>query len=255
MWRFNIDDPNPTSWTGRIIFKSNPGCNLDTTTGRKIFYPPDVTLEKGNYEILSFGTGDREHPEETDVINRFYMVKDKSSIETMPVLTECNLYDVTEDEYQAEGTTSTRKGEILAALDVAYGWLIKLNLYSGEKSLAAPVVFYKVAYFTTFNPTASGDPCQAGFGTARLYAVDYLNGNAVFNFYLPNDTFDAEGNRIAVLRRPDRSLGIGTSIPSGVIITFIGGEAVAYIGVGGGVFAPQLSSTKSIIPTTWKIVF
>ena len=253
MWRFDIDNPNPASWTARIIFRSNPGNDL--TTGRKIFYPPDITLEKGNYEMLSFGTGDREHPDEVDVLNRIYALKDKSSIETMPILTESNLVDVTIDELQAEGTTQVRKDEILSALDAAYGWLIKLNLYSGEKSLATPVVFYKVAYFTTFNPTATGDPCQAGFGTARLYAVDYITGNAVFNYDLTNDTFDAEGERVVALRRTDRSLGIGTAIPSGVIITFIGGTAVAYIGVGGGVNVPDLTTTRSVVPMTWKIVF
>ena len=44
MWRFNIKDSNPSNWSGKIIFKSNPG--KDGTTGRKIFYPPDVSLEK-----------------------------------------------------------------------------------------------------------------------------------------------------------------------------------------------------------------
>ena len=130
--------------------------------------------------MLIFGTGDREHPDEEAVINRIYAVKDKSAIETMPILTECNLYDVTTDELQAEGTTQQRKDEILSQLNAAYGWLIKLG--TGEKSLAVPVVFYKVAYLTTFSPTATGDPCQAGFGTARMYGLSYTTANAVFEF-------------------------------------------------------------------------
>jgi type IV pilus assembly protein PilY1 len=76
MWRFDIGDPSVASWTGKIIFNSNGG----TSDHRKIFYPPDVTLEKddGNYEMLLFGTGDREHPKVTTVINRLYAVKDKN---------------------------------------------------------------------------------------------------------------------------------------------------------------------------------
>jgi type IV pilus assembly protein PilY1 len=72
MWRFDIGDLNKdgnsetSEWTGKIIFSSNAG----TGDQRKIFYPPDITLEKdsGDYEI--FRNGDREHPKETLVLNR-----------------------------------------------------------------------------------------------------------------------------------------------------------------------------------------
>ena len=43
MWRFNIKGSTPSSWSGKILFKSNPG--RDSSAGRKIFYPPDVSLE------------------------------------------------------------------------------------------------------------------------------------------------------------------------------------------------------------------
>jgi len=242
MWRFDISNPNPANWSGRIIFQSNPG--NDSTTGRKIFYPPDVTLEKDNYETLFFGTGDREHPQEETVINRLYAVKDKNLTGT--ILNENDLYDVTSGELQATGTTEERKAEILSALNLAYGWLIKLNLNSGEKSLSTPIVFYKAAYFTTFSPISSGDPCEAGFGTARMYALDYTTGNAVFNLDLSADN---------VISNTDRSEVIGSAIPSGVIVTFIQGTGVAYTGVGGGVDRPPLPNTRSIVPIYWRTVF
>jgi type IV pilus assembly protein PilY1 len=244
MWRFDVYDPNPANWTGRIIFESNPGS--DGSAGRKIFYPPDVTLEKGNYEILFFGTGDREHPVEDTVINRLYAVKDKNLIGT--ILNENNLYDVTTDELQGD-ITETRRNEILSQLNDAYGWLIKLNLNAGEKSLSAPVLFYKTAYFTTFSPIAAGGPCDVAFGTARMYMVEYTTGNAVFNLDLTNDT-----NGIKI-QRSDRSEIIGTAIPSGVIITFVQGTAVAYTGVGGGVDMPPLPNTRNLLPLNWRIVF
>jgi type IV pilus assembly protein PilY1 len=244
MWRFDIDDPSPSNWSGRIIFASNPGS--DETTGRKIFYPPDVTLERGDYEILIFGTGDREHPQEETVINRLYTVKDTNP-ET--AFSESDLYDVTEDLLQDEDTSQEDKDEILSSLNAADGWLIKLNSNSGEKSLATPVVFYGAAYFTTFSPLPGSDPCQAQFGTARMYALDYKTGCAVFNLDLTNDTTGIK------IEKTDRSGEIGTAIPSGVIITFIQGKAVAYIGVGGGVHMPPLLKTKSIVPLNWQIVF
>lgn len=243
MWRFDISDPNPTNWTVRKIFVSNPGS--DSTTGRKIFYPPDITLEKGDYEIVFFGTGDRENPKDEIIVNRLYAVKDKNLVGT--ILTETNLYDVTTDELQTT-TDATRKNQILSLLNSADGWLIKLD--AGEKSLSAPVVFYKTVYFTTFSPLASINPCDATFGTARMYVLQYTTGNAAFNLDLTNDT-----GGIKTIVKSDRSEVIGTAIPSGVIITFIQGKAVAYTGVGGGVKMPPLPYTKSLIPVNWRIVF
>ncbi len=249
IWRFNICDPtypdplspshcdaDPANWTGKIIFKSNPG--YDGTTRRKIFYPPDVTLEAGDYEMLFFGTGDRENPKEpnpsTRAVNRLYAVKERNP-ETP--LQESDLVNVTNG--------------LAAGTQVQNGWYIILE-NTAEKSLATPVVFYKTAYFTTFTPSGDaivGDPCYVGEGTGRLYALKYNTGNAAFNFDLTNDV-DGE-----VKSKSDRSLIMGTAIPSGVIITFVGGTAVAYAGVGGGVFSPELESTNPLVPMTWRIVF
>ncbi len=247
MWRFDIGDPNPSNWTGKIIFDSNAG----TSDKRKIFYPPDVTLENdgGNYEMLFFGTGDREHPKETAVLNRLYALKDRG----LPtILTESDLVDVTTDQLQDPNTTQEQKTALLNNLPLKKGWLIKLDESPGEKSLSIPVVFYGVVYFTTFSPTVGSetDVCFVGEGTSKLYALRYKTGNAVFNFDLANDT---EGK--PVLSRSDRSMVVGATIPSGVIITFIGGSSVAYMGVGGGVHRPKLISERSLVPVNWRIVF
>jgi len=246
MWRFDTSNSNPLNWTGKILFRSN------TATGdaRKNFYPPDVTLEKDTvyYEMLLFGTGDREHPKDSTVVNRLYAVKDKNP--TTP-LTESDLVDVTLDLLQDSGTSQTEKDSILTQLRSKSGWVIKLDLNAGEKVLAPPVVFYKTAYFTTFAPTfgSETDPCFVGEGKARLYILNYATGNAAFNLDLTNDI----GGE--VVKRSDRVGVIGTAIPSGVIVTFLRGQAVGYVGVGGGVFAPRLPSTKSLIPVNWRILF
>jgi type IV pilus assembly protein PilY1 len=115
------------------------------------------------------------------------------------------------------------------------------------------VVYSKVAYFTTFSPSseAVGDPCFVGEGTAILYAMNYATGQAVLNFDDPTDL----GIGAPPSTKSDRSTTIGTAIPSGVVVTVIGGRVTAYIGVGGGVYKPTLSSAKSLFPMTWKLVF
>jgi hypothetical protein len=99
-------------------------------------------------------------------------------------------------------------------------------------------------------PENTSDPCLLGEGSARLYALNYLNGNAVFNFDPGNDS------TLPVLAKSDRSSTIGSAIPSGAIIAIIGGETSAgYIGVGGGMYKTPLKTTNVIIPISWKQKF
>jgi type IV pilus assembly protein PilY1 len=247
MWRFDISGSDTTKWGGKIIFESNPG--YDGSTGRRIFYPPDVTLENdnGNYEMLFFGTGDREHPSDKTIINRLYAIKDKNP--STPYNETNDLVDVTSDLLQTG--TPDEKIWTLTQLNAKNGWFIQLiPSNSGEKCLASTVVFSKTAYFTTFSPATDapvgGDPCYVGEGTAKLYELGYKNGNAVYNL---------DGSLDNEISMSDRSEVIGTSIPSGVIVTFVWGEAVAYTGVGGGVDTPHLTSSRSIYPMSWQIVF
>jgi len=55
-----------------------------------------VTLEVG-YEMVLFGTGDREHPNDKIVVNRLYAVKDKNLTDTPSgrAYIESDLYDAT----------------------------------------------------------------------------------------------------------------------------------------------------------------
>jgi type IV pilus assembly protein PilY1 len=210
-----------------------------------------VTLEnQGSYhEMLFFGTGDREHPKNPTVMNRLYAVRDRNAFS---VLSENDLVDVTEDLLQDPNASEAEKDVVRSQLVTGNGWIIKLDSNPGEKSLSPAVVFNKVVYFTTFAPTAesaNGDPCYVGEGTARIYMLRYNTGNAAFNLDLGNDMGGM------VVSKGDRSIIIGTAIPSGVVVTLIQGTAVAYTGVGGGVYKPMLSDTREIIPIDWQIVF
>lgn len=258
MWRFDINpkdkDGNPLPWTGKIIFKSNPE---GTTNPRKMFYPPDVTLESdnnGDYEMLFFGTGDREHPKTTTIIDRLYAVKDRNLADKNPAVAyaESDLVNVTDDLLQNSSKSMAEKNALLAQLKDKGGWFITLDSMSGEKALSAPVVFYKTVYFTTFSPTSGveTDPCFVGEGTAMAYALNFRDGTAIFNLDLTNDTGGKK-----VITKSDRSSVIGTAIPSGVIVTVIEGKAVSYVGVGGGVYSPRLANTSSLVPLNWRIVF
>ena len=247
LWRFDVDDLNKNNWSGKVIFDANPGA--DASTGRKIFYEPDVVQENG-FEYVYFGTGDRAHPNHTGIHDRFYAVKDTNPADP---LTEDDLVDVTSDVLQDPTATTVEKDQVRADLESNDGWYIKLGLSTGEKILARPLAFGGAVYFNTFSPSpgdVTGDPCFIGDGSARYYVVHYLDGTAVLNLDETNDSGDDE-----VLRKSDRDKVIGSGIPSGTIITITGQEAFAYTSVGGGVQKNETTADSIIEPISWRQVY
>ncbi|HPJ94593.1 MAG TPA: PilC/PilY family type IV pilus protein [Deltaproteobacteria bacterium] len=209
-------------WTKRLLFSAaNRG---STAKLRKFFYAPGIAQETwGDWVYIA--SGDREHPtdatgeETTPAYNRFYALRytwPATWSDEDDALTDSDLTDVSTDTLQ--GTTSTpstlteaEKAALRQALSSSgNGWFFDLD-HSGEKAVSTPLVYNKVVYFTTFTPstavsTSSTDPCgTTGAGTARLYAVDYETGEAVFS--------DFDGNSSS-LTEEDRSKTIGSGIPS-----------------------------------------
>ncbi|MRR53546.1 MAG: hypothetical protein EG822_03405 [Deltaproteobacteria bacterium] len=261
IWRFNVGNTNTALWTGKKIFSSNPGSGGSSDKGRKLFYKPSVVTEPG-YRMIYFGTGDREHPLNTHVVDRMYALKDPNTISTTK--TESDLLDVTSDALQ---TTTIASGigsvaDLLSQLTAStnFGWYIKLDQNSGEKVLAPPTVFNKVVYFTTYAPGASStDPCVAGnLGTSRLYALNYQTGEAVLNYDKANDSGTLPNKRAiyaggGILARSDRVKTTGSGIPSGVVVLITpGGQTKLLTGVGGAIAGETPPPGGSIVPLYWR---
>jgi len=260
VWRFDVGNTNPALWSARRLY------DLGTSAaGNKFFYRPSVVIGSG-VKTIFIGSGDREHPlnADTNLVNRLYSLKDLGANQPESTLTESDLSDVTDDQIQtttsASGATSI--SGILATLGASHGWFIKLNYFQpGEKALASPVVFNKVAYFTTYTPTSVAvvDPCQAGnLGTSRLYAVDFLTGAAVLDYDTTNNGV-VTSNLLAkpgtgeVLLRSDRVKTIGSGIASGtVIIISPGGVIKALIGVGGVIASENPKKGGTVRNLYWR---
>lgn len=256
LWRFNVKDSNTSSWTGEIIFK------VPANSGRKFFYRPSVAVE-GGFNIVAIGSGDREHPLNTALVDRMYMIKDRGQ-STSSNINEDLLIDVTANELQGAGTSVADQNALLASLNAAtnYGWMVQLSSHSGEKVLAAPMILNKVAYFTTYAPntTVAVDPCAPGnLGTARLYALNYLTGEAALNFQSNNDGTTVSNERALnkdgkVLLTADRVVTLGSGIPSGLtMIIREDGEAGLLMSCGGGVCEedPEFTIRPQVI--NWRM--
>ena len=202
LFGFNDRDKNG-GWDGRLIFKARDGATASMQL--KFQYEPDATMETPGgykYDYVYIGTGDREHPNELNTVNRFYAIKSTWATPWTP-LTEANLVDVTSYNYTTDVSNSLISGN---------GWFIKLNKNAGEKVVSSPLVFNKIVFFTTFVPDDPSvtviDECSPGLGGGRLYALDYMTGKAALNFNTSNDTTGK------VLDDTDRSINLGEGIPS-----------------------------------------
>ena len=185
VWKIDLMDrtanpPNPvptadtSKWT--VTKLASLGDPADATrTGshaRKFFFPFNIVAINGGYALLG-GSGDREKPFDTSVLNRFYMLKDSSEINTYPIRCEgdessCDLFNAT--------NSSAMPGN-------AKGWYITLR--AGEKTVGSATTLAGTVFFPTNQPeTSATNSCSApNFGTARMYAVNYLNAAATI---LPN---------------------------------------------------------------------
>ena len=264
LWRFNVADTATTdNWTGTRIFTANVDGSTDV--GRKIFYKPTATVS-GNDTLLYFGTGDREHPLNAAVVDRFYVVRDRES-EDPPAspLTEANLVDVTLDDLQSSTISVEAAATLRAKLtppyytdgtNVYYGWFIKLDENDGEKALANPKVFSGTVYFSTYEPASidsSDDPCEGKLGPARLYAVNALTAEAVFNFDLENDDSVTDESDGVVLKRTDRTINVGDGIASEPLILVNNKGVVSImVGRGGGFFnSGEVEAIDPVFPVYW----
>jgi type IV pilus assembly protein PilY1 len=234
------------TWSANKIFNASAD-----GVQRKIMYAPDA-VEETFGEYIFFGTGDRERPGNTSVVNRFYAVKNDWA--TTGVLTESDLVDVTDDLIQLG--TAAEQQQVRTDLENAKGWYIRLE-NPGEKVVSSPRVYGGVIYFSTYTPSASSspdpsDPCAASTvrGVGRLYALNYETGASMHHFSSEPET-DHSGNSVA-LGKKDRSYSIGTAIPSAPVIAILGGGARLFVGVEGGIASLPTIATQDMRRYYWN---
>jgi type IV pilus assembly protein PilY1 len=167
LWKFEVSDGATSNWKGKRLFaaapsQANPPAAGEYYPAQAIYGAPSLALDKNRNLWVFIGTGDRNHPN-APASNRFYGVKDTTTMANGSTLTESNLADVT----TSNGVTSTQ------------GWFFQLG--TNEKVLAASNVFNMSVFFSGFTPT-SVVTCTSGGGTAKLYAVQVDSGYAAIDF-------------------------------------------------------------------------
>jgi type IV pilus assembly protein PilY1 len=177
VWRIDIGDPSASNWTVELFASVAGGA---PGSSRKFLYPPDVVYGHdayGSYDAVLIGSGDREHPFDTTVVNRFYMFKDRKTGPSgagQPTITESDLFDATSNVLQTASGSALSSAQ--NALSSARGWM--LTLAAGEKVIGGAVTVGGVTYFNTNQPSSVATGACSNLGLARAYAVGFADATA-----------------------------------------------------------------------------
>lgn len=153
--------------------------NVSAGINQAIYMSASTTSDSYGNIWVYVGTGDKTDPSATTGQERVYAIIDSDRTSTWKI---SNLADISSSTYSNSTT--------------GHGWYIGLSANTGEKILAAPIIYDQKLYFTTYTPNTI--PCDEN-GVATLYIVNYITGAGLIN--------------------NSRSETIGYGIPSGAVIS------------------------------------
>ena len=206
--------------------QTNPPAAGEYYPAQAMYFPPVLTYDTNGNLWVFIGTGDRYHPNNTSS-NRFYGIKENTTMTNASTLTEANLANLS----SGSGT-------------VTQGWYVPLA--SNEKILASADVFNSAVFFTSFTPTTAA-VCGGGGGDAKLYSVNMTTGDAALN--LTSGTTLTPGTAALSMAKT-----IGSGIPSKpiIIMSESGIRATPYLI--SGTTNQQISTTQIPQITVKKLV-
>jgi type IV pilus assembly protein PilY1 len=192
VWRLDISSSNMDNWAATRIANISTGVATDVANKRKFLFPPDLVFAvdgTGNYTAVLLGSGDREHPFDTNVVNRFYMLKDRDSADLLVGATNSTSVRIagygtapTGSPYaDADLFDATSVVVDATAPSAANGW--KITLSAGEKVVSSAVTISGTTFFNTNQPssTAGGGACGSNLGIAREYLVGFADAGATID--------------------------------------------------------------------------
>jgi type IV pilus assembly protein PilY1 len=190
VWRADIGSSSMDEWTVTKIAALSSTTATDIANKRKLLFAPDLvfgTDATGNYTAVLLGSGDREHPFDSVVVNRFYMLKDRDSSDTLVGAPNSSSVKIS-----GFGTTPTGSpyadSDLFDATNTALvsgtdplglnGW--KITLGAGEKVVSTSTSVGGSTFFNTNQPTglAQTGTCGSDLGIAREYIVGFADAAA-----------------------------------------------------------------------------
>jgi len=195
IFRFDIDNANGSALASSITGGRIADLAVDNSVAdaRRFYYPPDVALiaerGKSSYLALAIASGFRAHPNNIDIQDRIYLLKD-TDVYNVPssyvTLTEADLYNATLNLVAGDGS-SAQNDTAKAALDNTDGWYIFLDdetiasNWQGEKGLSEALILEGTVIVTTFTPNVSTNTssCSPESGIGKVFFMNVLDASPV----------------------------------------------------------------------------
>ena len=244
MWAFNIpygkapyNSTGASNWKGcRVFVASN-----QTTPPLNIFFPPALSYDTSGNLWLYFGTGNRENLTAGNTRDNELIGLNTAGTQGIG---ECASSTVPSSTVPYNKTDLTNETGVRGIRTVTSdGWYITLN--PGEKVVGSPLVYDQIVYFVTYTPPTTMMMDNAcGDGTAKLYAVYYLNGGGTITTSNGTTTIS---NTATSSSAANQSTVIGSGVPSAPVIS--NGNLIITTSTG-GVFNQKVPSSN-LIPTSW----
>jgi type IV pilus assembly protein PilY1 len=245
IWRVDLaDDINISGSAGSTVVGRLASVSTDGTPEdeRRFFEQPEIAAvldtqfaEASNqkYFLVTIGSGNRAHPLDTAVHDRFYGIRDFTITDMTGGGGAAHLasnYPQTSgapiDESLLVDISLNVLDEDDSATDASSGWYMDFYTtgHEGEKLLSPPIIIGGNVFFTTYEPDAGNnlDACAANLGGGRLLGFDIFSTRGF--------TTDSVDRTITNSIR---------GIASGVIPFYSTDGIYGLIGVEGGVWQPE----------------
>jgi len=244
VWRVDIHSNSFADWS--TVKLADVVADTQASNQRKFMYPPDVVYSKdanGLYDAVLLGSGDREHPFNTAVVNRYYMFKDRVTgliSSQSPPVNETDLFNATSNTIQVGNATqqAAAKGELTNAA----GWM--MTLAAGEKVVTSSVTLAGTTFFNTNQPTPPNAAVCSAQGVALQYAISFEDATATID------------SGLAGFTTSDRAISYagGGYLPSPVpVVVNLDGRLYQAVISGPQVRMPPQAKLESRYRTYWYI--
>lgn len=176
IWRLDLSNPDPANWTVRAFHDIFHGMAPDA--GQPAYNRPLVSVNQNNELVILQATGDVDHLEDVDAINRVVSVTEKITFDSA--------------------------GNVVA-VEGSLNWEITLD--RGEQVTGPLELFDSKVFFGSFVSAPDAvDACQVGY--SRIWGVDFLRNQSTDSVtpgsYLPIPMLDSpSGSKVVSLGRTE----------------------------------------------------
>ncbi|MEH6582018.1 MAG: hypothetical protein V7754_08785 [Halioglobus sp.] len=186
VWRVDLPeldlDERAQKWfVSKVAELGNDGQTVESD--RRFFHAPDIVHSfdsVGDFDGLVISSGDRAHPNETQVTNYHFYIKDRKIIsgDTSVLLRRpLNVADTPGATDLPDQTDCQQAAEPACVSSLTHGWKIKLAR-AGEKGLSTALVDGGRVFMSTFVPAVPEQSCNPGLGQGYVYVVNLEDGSA-----------------------------------------------------------------------------